>query len=70
MKEIQRGWVIVNIGHPTNGRKSIFNGSYRQTKRGCINDFLRGTNGTWQHWRNKWHFRCVRATQTIETEEF
>jgi len=62
------GWVVINIGHPANGQKFIDRESFAFTKNGCIKNFIKGSGETWEYWRRKYNFRCVRATMTINTD--
>jgi len=68
MNETFKGWVIINIGHPNNGEKYIVNFSFAYTKNGCIKEFINGSGHTWEYWRRKYNFRCVRAIMTIKVD--
>ena len=68
MKEVLKGWAIVNIAHPVTGKGFIFPDSFYRTRREALDSFLEGDDLGWKYWRDKYNFRCVRATMTIETE--
>jgi hypothetical protein len=67
MKEITNGWVIISNNHPNGTPNRIFSGSFRTKKTRCIKDFVQGSGGDWNYWKNKYGFKAVRATQTITT---
>lgn len=67
MEETEKGWVIVNMGHPATGKKYILNSTFQYTKRSCIRDFIKDSAYTWNYWKSKYNFRCVRAGKTIAT---
>lgn len=69
MEKINKGWAIINIGHPKTGTASVFSGSFRYTRRECVADFISGSGQTWKYWRNKFNFRCVKAEETLKTLE-
>lgn len=68
MKHEQRGWVIINIGHPNKKDDFISRGSLRRTKKQCIEDYTKETNLEWGYFK-RIGFRCVKAVQTIKTED-
>jgi len=67
MKQKSNGWVIINIGHPSNGQQFISTDSFRINKKAAIKSFVDGSSNTWIYWKAKYNFRCVRAVMTIET---
>lgn len=69
MKDEWNGWVVINIGHPSNGRKYIVNDSFSYTRKGAVKKFIEGTSTSWTYWRRKWNFRVVRAISSITTTE-
>ena len=65
----ENGWVIINIGHPTTGKSYIVSNSFQYLRREAIRQFCAGTNSPWKYWRKEYNFRCVKAIQTIKTQE-
>lgn len=59
------GWVIINVGHPNNGEKSIFENCFAVTKRECIQNFIDGTGNSWRFWKDSYNFRCARCTINV-----
>lgn len=60
------GWVVFNISHPSTGNKYIVGSTFSFTRSGSIKKFIEGSGNSWKYWKDKYNFRCERATQTIE----
>lgn len=61
----QKGWVVVNIGHPRTGNSYIVAETFSATRTNAIKQFINGSDATWRYWRDKWNFRVVRSKQTV-----
>lgn len=59
------GWLVMTPNHPNSGEASVFFNSFRTTKRESIAAFIDGSGSTWDHWRKKYGYRCVKAESTI-----
>lgn len=59
-----RGWVIVCIDHPMTNKSFVVLNSFRYTRRQAIKDF-NDSVVSWEYWKRKYNYRCVRATQTV-----
>lgn len=68
MIEQRQGWLIINENHPNNpGKKMIYSETFRLLRKECIDAFIFGTSGSWNYWRKKYNFKCVKAQVTIKT---
>lgn len=67
MKAEFTGWVVVNTNHHATGKTYVCMETMSYTKRDAIKKFVEGSPHSWRYWYTKYNFRCVKATETIET---
>ena len=65
MKTAENGYVIICEDHPVTGTSYIVHGSFQNYKHLAIAYFIKDTSHTWEYWKRKYNFRCVKATQSI-----
>lgn len=65
MKSERKGWVVINIGHPSSGKKYIVNSTFSETRAEAIAEFTEGSGSNWRYWRERYNFRVVKSTQAI-----
>ena len=66
MKHIITGWVVITINHPTHGGSWIVDSTFKFKRTDSISEFCKGLGSSWRYWKDKYNFRCVKATSTIE----
>ena len=69
MKDEAKGWVVVNIGHPTSGVAYVVTSTFAYRRKDAIANFVSGSGETWKYWRKNYNFRAKRATCIVETIE-
>lgn len=70
MKNEQEGYVIINENHPNNPKnKTIFTHTFSTLKKNCIENFIESSGKGWRYWYDKYNFRCVKATMTIQVKQ-
>jgi hypothetical protein len=72
MKEIEHtidGWVVMTPQHPSTNEPMIWWTGFREKKSDCIKAFVEDSSLTWRQWKNKFGFRCVRASSSIRLSE-
>lgn len=69
MKSDENGWVVVSKNHPNADSSFIVSNTFKYKRTDSINEFVSGSNASWDYWKRKYNFRCVRATRTIEVKE-
>lgn len=65
MKRKNKGWIIISINRPDNN-DLIFPHTFQPTKKECIKKFIGGSNQNWNHWKTKFNYRCVKASQILK----
>jgi hypothetical protein len=65
-KSINKGWVIINTGHPRTGNKYIVSGTFSRKRTDSISLFIKGSGSNFRYWKEKFNFKCVRAESIIE----
>lgn len=68
MENITKGWVVINIGHPSTGTKYMVSSTFATTRAASIKLFISGYGESWKYWKAKYNFRVVRSTQCITTD--
>lgn len=70
MIDRKQGWVVINTGHPRTGKSYVVSDTFSYLRMDAIKRFCDGSGSDWKYWREKFNFRCVRATQRITTENY
>ena len=68
MREITKGWVIINIGQPSNGSSYICSYTFQSKRTEAIKSFIKDSGNNWEYWKRKYNFRCVKADIVIVTK--
>lgn len=69
MKVENKGWVIICVNHPKTGTSYVVNSTFSDTRKSAIEKFVEGSGSKWEYWKDKYNFRAVKATQTVQTTE-
>ena len=66
MEETINGYVIYSECHPASNQNFLHSSTFRQYKKECISEFIKGTSKDWEYWKRNYNYRCVKATQTVK----
>ncbi len=64
--EIEKGWVIVSLDHPSGANPFTVSCSFARTRKLSIALFTEGSTKPWNYWKKKYNFKVVRATRTVQ----
>lgn len=68
MKTQTKGWVVIIDGRPNNDGVFIPHSLFSETEEGAIKKFKEGIPRSLKFLAEKYGYKCVRATQTIEID--
>lgn len=62
----QSGWVGATMSHPNTGRPMISGHTFSYFRKEAIEKFIDFSGKPWRYWREKYGFKTMKATQTVE----
>lgn len=67
LKETVSGYVVASFSHPATDAPFLHSSTFRQYRKDCISEFVKGSGKGWKYWYRVYNYRCIKANQTVTT---